>query len=74
MIEVLRTSDLVRLDYATRLLESEGCPVFQADQFISSIEGGISAFPRRLLVPDEWAQRAFGILAELERRSQSDPS
>jgi hypothetical protein len=66
MIEVLRTNDLVRLDYALQILKAEGCPVVTADHFISAVEGGIGAFGRRILVPDEWAESAREALRGLD--------
>ena len=65
MEEVFRTTDLVKLSYACHLLDEEGVDYFVADQFISAMEGGIGAFPRRLLVASELAVRARRVLAEL---------
>ncbi|MEY2756569.1 MAG: hypothetical protein RIR33_347 [Pseudomonadota bacterium] len=67
MIEVLRTNNPVRLDYAVVLLTRAGCQPFVADQFMASAEGGISAFERRILVPDEYAQKSRAVLQELDR-------
>ena len=66
MIEVLRTNSPVRLDYATVLLKRAGCHPFVADRFMASAEGGISAFERRILVPDEYVARAKEALKELD--------
>ena len=66
MIEVLRTSDRVRLSYALALLEDAGCRPFCADRFISAAEGSISAFPQRILVPEEEAPRAKTVLRALD--------
>lgn len=66
MIEVLRTNNVVRLNYAVVLLERAGCEPFVADRFISSVEGGISAFERRILVPDELEARAKAALEQLD--------
>jgi len=52
MIEVLRTSDPVRLNYAAFLLEEAGCRPFVADRHTA--ENGAL----RLLVPDEFAALA----------------
>jgi len=67
MIEVLRTNNPVRLDYAVVLLTRAGCHPFVADRFMASAEGGISAFERRILVPDEYAQKSRTVLEELDR-------
>ena len=66
MIEVLRTNNAVRLNYAVVLLTRAGCEPFVADRFMASTEGGISAFERRILVPDEHEDRAREVLKELD--------
>lgn len=66
MIEVLRTNNAVRLDYAVVLLTRAGCYPFVADRFMASAEGGISAFERRILVPDEHVDRAKDVLKDLD--------
>jgi len=63
--EVLRTTDPVKLSYACHLLDEDGIQYFVADQFISAMEGGIGAFPRRLTVPAELLERARWVLREL---------
>lgn len=66
MIEVLRTNNPVRLDYAVVLLTRAGCHPFVADRFMASTEGGISAFERRIMVPDEFAAAAREALKQLD--------
>ena len=66
MIEVLRTNNHVRLDYAVILLTRAGCEPFVADRFMASTEGGISAFERRILVPNHHEARAREALKELD--------
>ncbi len=66
MIEVLRTNNPVRLDYAVVLLNRAGCHPFVADRFMSATEGGILAFERRILVPDEWETVARETLKQLD--------
>lgn len=65
MEEVFRTTDLVKLSYACHLLGEEGIDFFVADQYMSALEGGIGAFPRRLLVAHEDMARAKLVLSEL---------
>lgn len=72
MIEVLRTNSPVRLDYAMILLRRAGCQPFVADRFMASAEGGISAFERRIMVPDEHQTLAREALKELD--APPDPS
>lgn len=72
MIEVLRTNSPIRLDYAMILLRRAGCQPFVADRFMASAEGGISAFERRIMVPDEHVAVAKEALKELD--APPDPS
>ncbi len=66
MIEVLRTNNPVRLDYAMVLLNEAGCHPFVADRFMAAAEGGILAFERRIMVPDEYADAAKETLKQLD--------
>lgn len=64
MRELIRTNDIVLLDVVRQILESERIPVVVADSHISVLEGSIGAFPRRLLVPTDWADRARRLVTE----------
>jgi hypothetical protein len=66
MIEVLRTNDPIRLDYAMVLLKGAGCYPFVADRFMASAEGSIAAVERRILVPDAHAKTAKEVLKQLD--------
>lgn len=66
MIEVLRTNNAIRLDYAMVLLKQAGCHPFVADRFMASAEGSIAAVERRILVPDEYAATAKDVLKQLD--------
>lgn len=72
MIEVLRTNDPVRLSYALALLQEAGCKPFVADQFMAGMEGGISAFQRRIMVPREHAAMARTALEALDSGDSQD--
>jgi hypothetical protein len=61
MIEVLRTNDPVMV-----LLKEAGCHPFVADRFMAAAEGGILAFERRILVPDQYADQAKETLKALD--------
>ncbi|MEO9969441.1 MAG: DUF2007 domain-containing protein [Hyphomonadaceae bacterium] len=65
MEEVFRTTDPVKLSFACHLLAEAGIEYFVADQFMSALEGGIGAFPRRITVPRDRAERARRTLIEL---------
>jgi hypothetical protein len=66
MIEVLRTNNPIRLDYAVVLLKRAGCHPFVADRFMASAEGGIPALERRVMVPDGWEAVAREALKQLD--------
>jgi hypothetical protein len=63
LVEVVRSNDLVHLSWAQAMLAAEGIECLLVDGHISSVEGGIGAFPRRLLVLDEERERALWVLA-----------
>jgi hypothetical protein len=57
MVEVLRSNDFVIISFAQAVLRDVGIDYFLADLHISSAEGSIGAFPRRLQVAaDDLAQ------------------
>jgi hypothetical protein len=57
MRELLRTTDVVLLTYVTSLLEDAGVAMMVADGHVSSVEGSIGAFPRRVLVAArDWSE------------------
>ncbi len=64
MVEILRTNDIVLIDFAQSLLEGARIPVLVADNHISGIEGSIGAFPRRLLVPGDHAAQARRVMTD----------
>ena len=64
MHELMRTNDLVLLGAVEALLASANLDCLIADQHISSLEGMIGAFPRRLLVREADRKRARALLIE----------
>ncbi len=64
MVELIRTNDVVLIGYVQSLLEAERVPNMVADGHVSVLEGSIGAFPRRLLVPGDWAAKARRLLTE----------
>lgn len=64
MRELVRTNDPVLLSVIESLLHAAGIGVFIADQHMSTLEGAIGAFPRRLLVPDDDESAARTLLTE----------
>ena len=62
MEEILRTNDVVRLEYIRAVLGEEGIATFVFDGHMSVIEGSIGILPRRLMVAEPDADRARSIL------------
>jgi len=59
MKELLRTTDIVLLSYVNSLLGEAGFEFLIADIHVSSVEGSIGAFPRRVLVAaEDWEECA----------------
>ena len=63
--ELLRTNDVVRLEYVRAVLGEEGIETFVFDGHMSITEGSIGILPRRLMVTDDDADRARTILREV---------
>jgi hypothetical protein len=62
MKELLRTTDMVLLTYVNSLLNDACVPVLIADIHVSSVEGSIGAFPRRVLVASEDWDESISVL------------
>jgi hypothetical protein len=64
MKELLRTTDIVLLSYVNSLLNDACIPVLIADVHVSSVEGSIGAFPRRVLVDAEDWDKSVSLLTD----------
>lgn len=64
MVEILRTNDLVLIGFVQSLLEQAKVPVLVADGHMSVLEGSIGAFPRRLMVPEDYGLQARRLVKE----------
>lgn len=64
MEELLRTTDPILVSFARALLSAEDIECFVFDLNIAGIEGGIGAFPRRVMVARSDLWRARCILAD----------
>ena len=67
---VARSTDPVRIGFLAALLRDAGIGCAILDAHISAAEGGIGAFPQRLVVADADASRARRVLAEA---GEADP-
>lgn len=71
MEELMRTNDIVLISFVEALLRDAGIGHLVADQAVSSVDGSIGIFPRRVLVDsDEIIQarrlmKDAGLAAEL---------
>lgn len=61
---VVATTNPVRLTYLQSLLDGADIPFLVFDQHMAALEGGIGAFPRRLMVPDERLLAARTLLSD----------
>jgi Putative prokaryotic signal transducing protein len=66
MRELRRTNDLAWLSMAEALLRGEGLSPVVLDGAISAAEGGIGAFPRRLMITEDEEAQARRLLKELD--------
>ncbi|MEQ1653235.1 MAG: DUF2007 domain-containing protein [Hyphomicrobium sp.] len=64
MRELLTTNDPVLLGYVEVLLADQGIASVVFDGHISLMEGGIGAFPRRLMIDAGQVHRAVGIMRD----------
>ena len=64
MEELLRTTDPTLLPFAKALLQAEDIECFVFDVNMSIMEGGIGAFPRRMMVAREDLFRARVVLQD----------
>ncbi len=61
---LLRSNNVIRLHFLVSLLRDAGISAQILDAQMSAMEGGIGAFPRRLVVDADYASRARRVLAE----------
>ncbi|MBH1973946.1 MAG: DUF2007 domain-containing protein [Rhodobacteraceae bacterium] len=61
---LLRTTDPTLIAFAQVLLSGEGIDSFVMDVHMSTLEGGIGMFPRRIMVADRDHFRARAVLAD----------
>lgn len=64
MKELLRTTDLTIIAYASALLQGEGIDCFPIDVHMSVLEGSIGVLPRRVMVREKDHYLAEKILLE----------
>ena len=61
---LVRSNNLIRLHFLVCLLRDAGIASEILDAQMSAMEGGIGAFPRRLVVDEDVASRARRVLTE----------
>lgn len=72
MKELRRSNDLVYVSWVRATLEADGIDCIVLDEHISGIEGGINAFPRRIMVEDEVFNEAKTLLQTAEAKLNGD--
>ena len=65
MREILRTNNPVLMAYVKSVLVDEQIDAVELDGNISTLEGSVGAFQRRLMVPEADAARATVVLTDL---------
>ena len=63
---IVRATDPVLISFVEALFREAGIALHVADSSISVMQGSISAFPRRVLVPDGDWERAAKLLEEAD--------
>jgi len=66
MKELLRSTDMTVIAFATALLQGEDIDCFEMDVNMSVLEGGIGIFPRRLMVHPNDHEDAVQVLRDNE--------
>ncbi len=64
MKELLRTTDIVLISYVNSLLSDACIATLIADTHVSSVEGSINIFPRRILVDATDWDESISILTD----------
>lgn len=64
MKTLLKTNDLVLLDYAQVLLKDAGIAFLVFDESMSVMDGSLGILPRRLVVSDGDEEPARGVLSD----------
>ena len=68
MKELRRSNDLVYISWVRATLLAVGIDCIVLDEHISGVEGGISAFPQRIMVDDEVFEAAKSLLQIAEAK------
>jgi hypothetical protein len=72
--ELLRTNDMVLISFVVSLLDEAGIEHLLLDSHMSVVEGSLGVLARRILVPEEHAERARRILTENGLANELRPS
>ena len=66
MVELVKTTNAVRLTYLQALLDDSNIPFVVFDQHMSMLEAGIGAFPKRIMVQKNLLLSAKTILQDAQ--------
>ncbi|HEX7800058.1 MAG TPA: DUF2007 domain-containing protein [Asticcacaulis sp.] len=73
MKDLIRTNNPALISFVESLLKEADIPYFVADQAISSAEGSIGMFPKRILVPEDYQDKARRWLTEAGLEAELRP-
>ncbi|MDI7774608.1 DUF2007 domain-containing protein [Asticcacaulis sp. EMRT-3] len=73
MKDLIRTNNPALISFVESLLKEVGTPYFVADQAMSSAEGSIGMFPKRVLVPEAQFDAARQLLIDAGLESELRP-
>jgi hypothetical protein len=65
MREVLRTNDQVELSFALHVLREAGIEPLVLDEHMSIMEGSIGVLPRRVMVENDYYDKAVRVLGNV---------
>jgi hypothetical protein len=74
MTELLRTNDIALIAVVKAILGDEEIPVHVADRHSSVLEGTLNFLQMRILVPEEFEERARAAITEAELGHWLKPS
>ncbi len=74
MQTLVRTGDMCTVSFLTSILEDAGIAVFVADTNINVMEGGIGAFPQRLMVHADDVAAARNIVSQAGLAHELEPN
>ena len=73
MTPLIRTNNLALISFVEALLKDARIDYFVADQHISSAEGSIGPFPRRIMIDEDDLAAARALMTEADLAHELEP-